>query len=90
MSDLDDDDDHDAWTYPEPQTEDQAARRRESAVRALEGDEPLPVGNVLLLVLKGPPRESPARFTCDGCDRRLICRLAYDPYNTDGDCLWLK
>lgn len=26
-------------------------------------------------------------FTCDGCSRAPVCVLAFDPYNTDGDCL---
>lgn len=28
--------------------------------------------------------------TCDGCSRRRICTLAYDGYNTNGDCLYDK
>ena len=27
---------------------------------------------------------------CDGCARRHVCTLVYDPYNTDGDCLYIK
>ena len=27
---------------------------------------------------------------CDGCKRRYVCTLAFDPYNTDGDCLYSK
>lgn len=26
-------------------------------------------------------------FTCDGCGRAPVCVLAFDLYNTDGDCL---
>lgn len=26
-------------------------------------------------------------FTCDDCPARYTCKLAFDPYNTDGDCL---
>lgn len=26
-------------------------------------------------------------FTCDTCPARYKCTLAFDPYNTDGDCL---
>lgn len=26
-------------------------------------------------------------FTCDDCPARHKCELAFDPYNTDGDCL---
>jgi len=29
-------------------------------------------------------------ITCDTCPNRTKCRWAYDPYNTDGDCLALK
>lgn len=28
-----------------------------------------------------------AVFTCDGCAMVTRCTLAFDPYNTDGDCL---
>lgn len=27
------------------------------------------------------------KFTCDDCPERWSCFLAFDPYNTDGDCL---
>lgn len=26
-------------------------------------------------------------FTCDDCIQRFKCKLAFDSYNTDGDCL---
>lgn len=26
-------------------------------------------------------------FTCDDCGMRFTCGLAFDAYNTDGDCL---
>ena len=29
-------------------------------------------------------------YTCDGCARAPICLLAFDGYNTDGDCLYSK
>lgn len=29
-------------------------------------------------------------FTCDDCARANVCVLAFDPYNTDGDCLYNK
>lgn len=29
-------------------------------------------------------------ITCDGCPARFDCEYAYDPYNTDGDCLAAK
>lgn len=28
--------------------------------------------------------------TCNDCDRKDICDFAFDLYNYDGDCLWLK
>ncbi len=27
------------------------------------------------------------KFTCDDCEARFTCALAFDAYNTDGDCL---
>jgi len=30
------------------------------------------------------------RFSCDGCGLVRKCLLAFDPYNTDGDCLYEK
>jgi hypothetical protein len=30
------------------------------------------------------------KFTCDDCDRAPICTLAFDLYNTNGDCLYEK
>jgi hypothetical protein len=27
------------------------------------------------------------KITCDMCDKRASCELAYDAYNTNGDCL---
>lgn len=29
-------------------------------------------------------------FTCDSCGHARCCALAFDPYNTNGDCLYLK
>lgn len=26
-------------------------------------------------------------FTCDECPAKKTCQFAFDPYNTDGDCL---
>ena len=28
--------------------------------------------------------------TCNDCARRYVCTLVFDPYNTDGDCLYSK
>lgn len=30
---------------------------------------------------------TPSVVTCDGCGAAASCEFAYDPYNTDGDCL---
>lgn len=27
------------------------------------------------------------QFTCGGCQAASVCEYAFDPYNTDGDCL---
>jgi len=31
-----------------------------------------------------------AKFTCDGCNLATTCKLVFDLYNTDGDCLLEK
>lgn len=38
---------------------------------------------------KMPPEYQPAMetMTCYDCEKESECRLAWDPYNTDGDCL---
>ncbi len=33
---------------------------------------------------------APEKFTCDGCGFAPSCKLAFDGYNTDGDCLYEK
>lgn len=33
---------------------------------------------------------TPEEFTCDTCVRAPICKLAFDLYSTNGDCLWEK
>lgn len=30
---------------------------------------------------------APAEFTCDECSHAASCALAFDSYNTNGDCL---
>jgi hypothetical protein len=30
------------------------------------------------------------KLTCDDCSRANVCTLAFDQYNTDGDCLYDK
>lgn len=34
--------------------------------------------------------ENPEKITCDGCSDPANCLFAFDPYNTDGDCLGEK
>ena len=33
---------------------------------------------------------TPDRYTCDDCAFAPRCKLAFDGYNTDGDCLYSK
>lgn len=30
------------------------------------------------------------KYTCDDCSQAPICTLAFDSYNTNGDCLYEK
>ena len=30
------------------------------------------------------------QMTCNGCQDASVCEFAWDPYNTDGDCLASK
>lgn len=34
--------------------------------------------------------KEPDQFTCDACRIADICKLAFDSYNTSGDCLYEK
>lgn len=34
--------------------------------------------------------EAPDHYTCDGCPLAPRCSLAFDSYNTEGDCLYDK
>lgn len=34
--------------------------------------------------------ENPKSITCDDCTNPQDCLFAFDPYNTDGDCLGMK
>jgi len=38
-------------------------------------------------VMRAFPESRPVEFTCDACPHARVCSLAFDPYNTDGDCL---
>lgn len=37
-----------------------------------------------------PGAYTPPAFTCESCASRFECDLAFDLYNTDGDCLASK
>jgi hypothetical protein len=34
--------------------------------------------------------EVPEKFTCDDCGLAGVCKLAWDPFNIRGDCLYDK
>lgn len=87
-----DGEEQDPWTYEVARSPEDLARWRASGVDRLTGMEEIPAMNAMLLVLKrsGRPVDEPIVFTCDSCERAPVCKLAFDPYNTDGDCLWDK
>lgn len=64
----------DPYTRETPITDEQLAEERKSVVREYLED-------------FGKEIES---FTCDNCARAKICWLAFDTYNTNGDCLYEK
>jgi hypothetical protein len=74
----------------EPRSSEQLVLLRSKAVTfMLEMDikeDPEPVCHPALDRL----RDSKIEFTCDGCDHAPVCAYAFDPYNTDGDCLASK
>ena len=64
----------DEWTREKPLSEDELATLRKECVKREED-----LGGRCL-----------RKFTCDECSRASICRLAFDGYNTNGDCLYEK
>lgn len=73
------------WT-PDPRLGDPAVPRTPAEVAALRADavayfEKNPMQNRVLV------RVQKSGFTCDGCSVVKDCGLAFDGYNTDGDCL---
>jgi len=42
------------------------------------------------VLLNGQKAESIGYFTCDNCTHAAKCVLAFDSYNTNGDCLASK
>jgi len=64
----------DQWLRKEPLTQEQLSTFRKEQVER--------AGQVL--------KTAPDKFTCDGCGLASVCTLAFDSYNTDGDCLYDK
>ena len=46
--------------------------------------------DMLLDTLLNVPGLSDTQFTCERCNKIRSCSLAFDCYNTDGDCLLEK
>ena len=49
-----------------------------------QGDLAQVVRGINLPTIKG---QGYSLFTCDSCGLRYRCKLAFDPYNTNGECL---
>lgn len=64
----------DEWLWAVPLTDEQLAADRER-IRSWHTEH------------FGP---APERFTCDDCAMAPRCSLAFDSYNTEGDCLYDK
>lgn len=62
------------WLWATPLTDAELAEDRRTAVD----------------LIAGMYDEAPNRFTCDDCPMAVHCTLAFDVYNTDGDCLYEK
>jgi len=62
------------WLRKEPLTLEQLAAYRKAQVEQ--------VAKVL--------KNVPEKFTRDGCGLAGVCTLAFDAYNTNGDCLYDK
>ena len=67
----------DQWTREDPVSEGYLQHMRIGAVRELVQDG-----------LVDEPETF--KYTCDACDRRYVCKLVFDAYNTNGDCIWVK
>ena len=72
------------WPDREPVSADVLAEERRHALRfnleVVHYPDPVPPGTAIREV----------EFTCDGCGHAPSCALAFDLYNTDGDCLASK
>jgi len=62
------------WLFKNPRTPEQMAECRKESVAEAAK------------AVKNPP----TAFTCDECGIANVCTLAFDLYNTDGDCLYDK
>jgi len=62
------------WIRKEPLTPNQMAEFRKEQVKR--------AGEII--------KDVPEKFTCDDCGLAGVCRLAFDSYNTNGDCLYDK
>ena len=65
----------DQWTLAYARTDEELAKQRGMALFTYSETEGMPV---------------PDEFTCDACSRRHRCKLVFDLYSTNGDCLWEK
>ena len=62
------------WLWAVALTPDELTKDRAAQVAGIQQDEGM----------------APERFTCDECPLVRRCSLAFDSYNTDGDCLYEK
>jgi len=62
------------WLRAAPLTDDELKKERARRVEWLDEHFEMKVG----------------KFTCDDCSMVRDCTLAFDGYNTDGDCLYDK
>jgi len=58
--------------------------------KKLEDVQPEPKGDTLSETSWGDLNIDHFDYTCSGCKWDSECELAYDPYNTGGDCLQMK
>jgi hypothetical protein len=41
-------------------------------------------------LLEDDGKPIPSCFTCDSCERKLVCRMVFDEYNVAGQCMYKK
>lgn len=66
--------DDDPWLYKRPSTEEELREERIASIAELAE-----AGHII-----------DRGFTCDNCGMKAVCSLAFDGYNTNGDCLYDK